>query len=324
MRRASAVAAVVALLPLLAGCTTPAPAAVPDVVVTFYPLAFLAEGIAGPGLRVATLVPPGTEPHDWEPSPRDIESVRGARVFVHNGAGLEPWAERLAAELPASVRVVEATHGLALHSGEAHADHGAHAEDGHGDEGGHAGEGDHAGQAGDEPDPHAWLDPFLYQQMATNVLQGLRAADPANASAYEARAADLHARLATLHDQFAQGLRDCRSREFLTTHAAFGYLADRYSLVQHSISGLSPEAEPTPARIREAVELARRINATHVFFETLVSPRVAQTIAKEVGAQTLVLNPVEGLTSEERATNQDYVSLMERNLANLRVALGCR
>jgi zinc transport system substrate-binding protein len=308
MRQAPVVA--VALLPLLAGCTAPAGAAVPDVVVTFYPLAFLAEGIAGPHLRVATLVPPGTEPHDWEPSPRDIESVRGARVFVHNGAGLEPWAERLAAELPPGVRVVEATHGLELHAGEDHADHDAPGED-------------HAAAEGEEVDPHAWLDPFLYQQMATNVLQGMRSADPGNASAYEVRAADVHARLAALHDMFAAGLRECRSRDILTTHAAFGYLADRYGITQHSISGLSPEAEPSPARIRDAVELARRLNATHIFFETLVSPRVAQTIAREVGAQTLVLNPIEGLTAEDRAANRDYVALQEQNLANLRLALGC-
>lgn len=306
MDRAPTLLALALALPLLAGCTTPGEAArAPDVAASFYPLGYLAERVAGGDLGVATLVPSGTEPHEWEPTPREVERTLKARVFVYNGAGFEPWAEALVQDLRASGRVVvEATQGLALREGGPEEDE------------------DHAG--GPARDPHAWLDPVLAKAMAANIAGAIVRADAANSTAHGERAAALRADLDALDARYRGGLEDCANRNILTTHAAFGYLAARYGFAQHSISGLSPEAEPSPAKIQEAVELARRLNITHIFFETLVSPRVAETIAREAGAQTLVLNPIEGLTPEERGEGKDYLDLAAQNLANLRLAMGCR
>ena len=310
-RRAAAFVLVLAL-PLLAGCTGPAQGPQPDVVATFYPLGWMAQRIAGEDLVVSTLVPSGVEPHDWEPTPREVERTSRAKVLVYNGAGLEPWVTSLLREVVAKGgRGIEATRGLDLHAAEAHGD--GHEEDGE----------DHAAEAGEAVDPHAWIDPVLAQAMVANLLEGLQAADPANAEAHAQRAAQLTANLQDLDRRYREGLADCARQDILTTHAAFGYLADRYGFRQHGISGLSPEAEPTPAALQEAVQLARRLNLSHIFFETLVSPRVAQTIAREAGAQTLVLNPLEGLTPEEQAAGLDYLDLAAQNLANLRLALGC-
>lgn len=300
-------------VPLLAGCTGPGEAAeAPPVVATFYPLAWMAQRIAGDDLRVGTLVPAGVEPHDWEPTPREVEGLLRARLLVYNGAGFEPWMPDLLPDFQAKGgRAVAATEGLPLHAAEAHDDHAGDAA------------GEHAAEQGDAVDPHAWLDPGLAPAMAQTILGALQAADPANATGHATRAAALQADLRQLDQDFRQGLADCRVRDILTTHAAFGYLADRYNFTQHAISGLSPEAEPSPAAIQEAVQRARRLNITHVFFETLVSPRVAQTIARELGAQTLVLNPIEGLTDEDRAEGRDYLALHRQNLANLRAAMRC-
>lgn len=296
MHRPAAIVALLAL-PLLAGCTGPGEAAAaPEVLATFYPLAWMAERIAGPDLRVGTLVPNGVEPHDWEPTPRVVEGLLRAKVLVYNGAGFEPWMGDLLPDFQAAGgRAVAATEGLALR----------------------------AAEAPEAVDPHAWMDPVLAQAMARNIRDALRTADPANASGYATRTAALEADLAALDADFRAGLAACRLRDVVTTHAAFGYLADRYHFTQHGLSGLSPEAEPSPAAIQEAVELARKLGVTHIFFETLVSPRVAQTIAREVGAQTLVLNPLEGLTDAERAGGQDYLGLHRQNLANLRTAMRC-
>lgn len=309
LRPAPALAALLAL-PLLAGCTAPQAAPAPDVVATFYPLAWMAGRIAGDDLAVATLVPAGVEPHDWEPTPREVERTSRAKVLVVNGAGLEPWAEGLAREVERKGgRAVAATEGLALRAAVAH--------DERGEEAGHAAE------AGEPVDPHAWIDPVLAQAMAANVLEALQAADPANTSAHAARGAALRADLGALDARYRAGLANCTKRDILTTHAAFGYLADRYGFQQHAIAGLSPEAEPTPAAVQEAVELARRLNLSYIFFESLVSPRVAEAIAREAGAHTLLLNPLEGLTPDDVAAGRDYLGLAGQNLANLRIALGC-
>lgn len=282
-------------------------------VATFYPLAFFAERIAGDNLAVATLVPAGTEPHDWEPRPSERVRVERASVFVYNGAGLEPWADEFVRDLTArGAVVVEATRGLALRE----ADRPHEGDPGQDETGTHE---EHEGTK----DPHVWLDPVLAQGVVENIRAGLARADPGNATAYGARATSFSAELAALHGEFERGLARCGNRNILTTHAAFGYLADRYDFLMHSVHGLTPEAEPSPAKIREMVNLARALNLTHVFFETLVSPRVAEVIADEVGAQVLVLNPIEGLTAEERAAGKTYFDLHRQNLANLRLAMRC-
>jgi zinc transport system substrate-binding protein len=164
-----------------------------------------------------------------------------------------------------------------------------------------------------EKDPHVWLDPVRYQQVAREIGNVLD-----HPSGPFAR------RLAKLNADFRAGLARCERREIVTSHEAFGYLADRYGLKQIAITGISPEAEPTPRALERVIEQVRASGATTVFSETLLSPRIAETVARETGARTAVLNPIEGLTERELGRGENYFSLMRENLATLRKALGCR
>lgn len=281
---------------LLAGCAQPADEPPADVLASFYPLAYLAEGIAGPDLRVGTLVPPGVEPHEYEPTPQDVKRAHEARVLLVQGARFESWVQTVAADAPRT-RLVVATSGLDLRTGP---------------------EG-----SGTAQDPHTWLDPLLFANMSRTVETALAEAFPERAEALHARAEALRADLARLDADFSQGLASCGTRVFITTHAAFGYLAARYNLTMVSLSGLDPEAEPDTGAIRGAVEAAREHNVTTIYFEELVSPRVAETVAREVGATTRVLSPVEGLLPSEAAQGASYETKMRENLASLREGLRC-
>jgi zinc transport system substrate-binding protein len=277
----------------------------PVALTSFYPLYFLTAAIAGDRMEVRNLVPAGAEPHDWEPGTRDTAALKGARVFAYNGAGFEAWAAKALDAAPSKTRVaIEATSGLSLLPPP-------------GEEG-----------AAFPNDPHVWLDPVLAKEMARKIADGLTQADPDGRAVYAQNLATLQGRLDRLDAGFKAGLGTCARKEIVTSHAAFGYLARRYGLEQIAVEGLAPDAEPTPARIAAVAETARARGATHIFFETLVSPRVAETIAREIGAQTLVLDPLEGLREEggqgPGQGQQDYFSVMNDNLANLRTALGCR
>ncbi|MSQ13067.1 MAG: ABC transporter substrate-binding protein [Dehalococcoidia bacterium] len=313
MRRVPALAALSALSPLLLGfalgaCSSNAPAAGTakvSVVTTIYPLEFLARRIGGDRVDVVNMVPPGVEPHDWEPSPKDIAAIQRAHVFIENGAGFEPWAARVVRDLPKSgPLVLQATDGLPLMP-PASSD---------GEE----------GVASGGLDPHVWLSLALFAFQAEQVKNALTKADPAGAQTYAANLDSLKAQLAALSDEMKRGLSSCAQNTIVTSHAAFGYLAKDLGLRQVFISGLSPEAEPSPARLRELIAEVKQLGVNYIFFETLVSPAVAKTLAREVGAKTLTLNPLEGLTSEEVQAGQDYLTVMRSNLQNLRLALECR
>jgi len=162
-------------------------------------------------------------------------------------------------------------------------------------------------------DPHVWLDPLLFARIGTKIGAALRR--PSSGFVADMRKLD---------QAYRNGLRDCKRREIVSSHAAFGYLAARYGLEQVAITGLAPESEPSPQQLAHVVEVVRRTHATTVFFETLVSPRLAETVAREVGARTAVLDPIEGLTPDEQKRGDDYLTLMRRNLVALRKALACR
>jgi zinc transport system substrate-binding protein len=263
----------------------------PLVVASFFPMYEFARQVAGDRAQVVSLVPTGVEPHDWEPSPQDITQVRRARLFVYNGAGLEPWAEKVKAEVDGkTTAVVSATAGISLAGG----------------------------------DPHVWLDPTLARIEVETIRAALTRLDPGGAEVYTAQAKAFAAKLDALDDRFAAGLRSCARREVVVSHAAFGYLTRRYRLEQVPVMGLAPEAEPSPAALAAIVRLARQRKVETVFFEPLVSRRLADTLAREVGARILVLNPIEGLTREEAAAGKGYLDLMAANLTNLREGLGCR
>lgn len=320
------------LLALAAGCgqsadpTGPPPPARPLVVATFYPLFEFARQVAGDRAEVTALVPSGVEPHDWEPAPADVARLQEARVFVYNGGGFEPWVDRLLGEvLPRDAVVVNATEGLPLVA----ADLPRH-EHGPGHHHGPAiaatprGPGAPLAAPGGALDPHAWLDPLLAAAQVERIREALTRADPAGSAVYADNAGQYAASLQALHGRFERGLAECARRQIVVSHAAFGYLARRYGLTQVPVMGLAPEAEPSPAEMARIVRFMRRERVRYVFFETLVSSKLAETLAREVQAKTLVLNPVEGLTAEEAAAGRGYVALMDANLENLRVGLGCR
>lgn len=301
MRRLS-MAGFVALLtlPLLLGaCAGVGSSGKPQVLTSFYPLYYLTAQIAGDRAEVKNLVPAGTEPHDWEPSARNVADIKKASVFVYNGAGFETWVPKTLDAAKNERRVViEATAGLSLASPP-------------------------PGAAAGEftSDPHIWLDPTLAKTIATNIAAGLTKADPDGKATYDRNLADLLMRLDRLDGAFKAGLAACDRKEIITSHAAFGYLARRYGLEQIAVEGLAPDSEPTPARIAAVTKIARERGATTIYFETLVSPRVSETIAREVGATTLTLDPLEGVQDEKVQT---YFTVMEENLRHLQTGLGCR
>jgi zinc transport system substrate-binding protein len=257
------------------------------VVGAFYPLAYAAEEIGRPAVRVRNLTPPGAEPHDVELSVRDVERVRSADVVLYLGQGFQPNLE--AAVEGAEGDVIDLLRDVALREGSPDEETTA--------------------------DPHVWLDPVRYGAMARRIGEALDQSQTAQ---------DFGRRLGTLDAEYEHGLADCRRREIVTSHAAFGYLAERYGLEQIAIGGLSPEAEPAAADVEQLVAEVRRHGATTVFYEPLVSSRLAETIAREADVETAVLNPIEGLTESELERGADYFTLMRANLETLRKALGCR
>ncbi|ASW56240.1 metal ABC transporter substrate-binding protein [Plantactinospora sp. KBS50] len=277
-----------------------------DVAAAFYPLQFVAERVGGDEVRVTALAQPGAEPHDLELTPRQVATVVDAELVVYL-RGFQPTVDEAVAQNAADrafdVATVEPLRDVA-------ADH----EDGADLAVAHEHEGI------DGKDPHVWLDPTRLATIADSLARRLAAIDPQHAAGYAARARDLRADLDALDREYADGLRTCQRRELVTSHEAFGYLAARYGLEQVGIAGLTPEQEPAPRRLAAVAEEAQAHGATTIFFETLVSPKVARTIAHEVGARTAVLDPIEG---QQPDATGDYLTVMRANLAALRTALGC-
>lgn len=279
-----------------------------EVLATFYPLYDFTRQVGGERVEVSCLIPNGVEPHHWEPSPGDIIAVKKADVLIYNGAGLEPWIDNVLRSIDLQKTVVVNTSAAVtlLPAGEHEAEeHRTCSEDGHGGY-----------------DPHIWLDPVNAQKQVEQIRDALIRVDPDGREYYETNAGSYLARLDALDRAFQETLAQAPQKEIVTTHAAFNYLCRRYGLKQVPIMGLSPEAEPGPAKMAEIIKLVKGKKIRYIFFETLVSPKVAEIIAAETGAGTMVLNPIAGLTPEESASGKDYVALMEQNLANLKVALG--
>ncbi|GGL17566.1 metal ABC transporter substrate-binding protein [Mangrovihabitans endophyticus] len=298
-----------ALLTLLtvAGCAATAPARGGGdgplrVVTAFYPLEYLARRIGGPAVTVTELTKPGAEPHDIELNPRQVGDIVDAGLVVYL-KGFQPAVDQ-AVEQEAADRAFDVGTVVDLLPLDAHDPHLP---------------GDEHAEAYGGLDPHVWLDPVRYAQIAAHLGERLAHADPAHATDYTARAAALGTDLDRLHADYAGRLQTCARREIVTSHTAFNYLARRYRLTEIGITGVTPEAEPAPRRLAEVAQQARDTGATTIFFETLVSPKVAQTIADEIGARTAVLDPLEG----QPAGDGDYFTVMRANLASLTQALGC-
>ncbi|GKQ36375.1 metal ABC transporter substrate-binding protein [Streptomyces sp. A012304] len=309
-----AVAAVTALgLGTLSACSSESAAAGNtdkfDVVASFYPMAFLAEQIGGDHVKVTSLTQPGQEPHDLEISAKQTAQLQksDAVLYLKN---LQPSVDDAVAQSEVKTKIDAAK----LTSLEEHGNEvGGHAAE-HDDEHGHEEEGG--------LDPHVWLDPVKYAEVAKGVGAAFEKADPDHAADYKKNTTALVAKLDALNTKFKDGLADTRTKVFITTHAAFGYLAERYGLTEEAISGLDPESEPSGARVKELEKMAKADGVTTVFYETLVSDKTAKTIAKDAGLKTDVLDPIEGITSKSRG--KDYIAVQEANLKALQTALGAK
>jgi zinc transport system substrate-binding protein len=280
-----------------------------NVVTTFYPLYYLAKEIGGTKAHVVNLIPAGVEPHDWTPKSKDLITASKAQLFLYNGAGLEGWVDDFlkGAGSGKSLKTVEASKGIGLIAG--------HSDEQGGDDGhGHA-------HDGLDVDPHTWVSPKSAIVMARNIHAAFVEADPANRAVYDEHFASLADRLKELDRKYEAGLANLTKRDIVVSHEAFGYLARDYRLNQIAIMGLSPEAEPRAQDLLGISKFVKEHDVKVIFFEELVSDRLAETLAKETGAETMVLNPLEGLTPEQEKAGEDYLSLMERNLQNLRKAL---
>ena len=287
------------------------------VAATFYPMVEFSMQVAGDHAEVTGLIPTGVEPHDWEPSAKDIVQLKEADIFVYNGI-VEEWAEDALKGAANDKRVVvEATHGMELMEGEAEEEH-EHADE-HEDD--HAEDHEEGHDHQHAIDPHVWLSPVLAQKQVKVIEEAFSKADPAHKEDYAKNAEAYITQLKELDQAYKTGLKDVKRKEFVTQHAAFAYLAKEYGLTQVPIAGLSPEQEPSPDKMADIIQFAKEKQVKTIFFETLVDPKVAQTIAKDLGAKTDVLNPLEGLTDEYRKNNQDYIAIMKKNLAALQKAL---
>jgi zinc transport system substrate-binding protein len=271
-----------------------------EVVAAFYPLEYVTKKVGGSHVAVTDLVKPGVEPHDLELNPRQVAAVSQAGLVVYL-KGFQPAVDQ-AVEGEAKDRALDAATVTPLLG-----DHTPI-------------EGGQAQQDETGADPHLWLDPTRLARVADAVAARLGKVDPDHAAEFTRHAAALRTELTALDAEYRTGLAHCTSRSIVTSHNAFGYLARRYGLTQIGITGLTPDTEPTAARLAEVARLAKREKVEVIFFETLVSPKIAETLAAEVGARAEVLDPIEGLKAGNGA---DYISVMRSNLATLRSALGC-
>ncbi|BCS53746.1 metal ABC transporter solute-binding protein, Zn/Mn family [Geobacter sp. SVR] len=308
----------VALLLIVAsGCSrreSAEPAGAPGrlrVVTTLFPLYDFARTIAGDKAEVKLLLPPGVEPHSFEPRPDDVVRIAKSGLFIYTNPYMEPWAATVLKSVDQQkLRVVDAGANVSYlkASGEAEAEH---------ERDGHA----HVGSL----DPHVWLDFENARKMVDTILAGFEVADPANAVYYRQNATGLKERLADLDKRYLAGLANCATRTFLHGgHFTFGYLAHRYGLRYSALSGLSSESEPSGARMSAMVQQIRKAGVHYLFAEELLSPRMSETLAAEAGVQVLKLHGVHNLGREEFQRGATFIGLMDENLVNLQKGLGCR
>ena len=269
------------------------------VTTSFYPLYFFVQSLGKDRVTVTNITPPGAEPHEYEPTAQDILTMNTSALLVLNGGGLEPWGASIQKNMQsAQTFVVVASKDLSLKTLR---------EDGK-----------------TFSDPHVWLSPPLAKQMVNAIASGLEAVDPVNASFYAQNADVLQAKLSALDAEFRSGLSECKQKEIVTSHTAFAYLASTYGLKQISIAGVSPDSEPSPAQLANIASFVKKNNVSTIFFEQLVSPKLSETLAREVGARTAVLDPLEGMTAIDEAQRKDYFTQMRSNLETLKKALVCQ
>jgi zinc transport system substrate-binding protein len=279
-----------------------------QVVTSFYPLAELARQIGGEYVVVKNLVPAGAEPHDFEPSPKDVLALNTADLVVVNGVGFEPWAEKVLPGIESKgVQVLDVSKFFPelLKPATVETDPSEDVEQHY------------------TYDPHFWLDPVMFITQANTIKNKLIEIDPEHKDEYTQHADAFIAELQSLNSEYSDGLKNCQLQEIVTNHAAFGYLAKRYNLTMLPISGLAPDSEPSAKRLGELTDLVKKDGVKVIFTENLVNKKISDTLAKEAGVQTMVLNPIEGLTDDQINAGENYISVMKQNLQSLRTALEC-
>lgn len=278
------------------------------IIASFYPLYEFSKNVGGDKAEVSSLIPIGIEPHDWDPSSGDILDLKEADLFIYNGGGFEPFVEQLidSGEY-GNVVFVESAKGIDLvksqHDEDAEEEHDEH---------------DY------EYDPHVWLDPILAKQQVTTIKNAMIQADPQNAQYYETNADAYNEKLDELDSTIKTELSSCNKDTFMPFHDAFTYFANRYGLKIFALSGVTPDSEVTAAEIKEFVDFVKENEITVIFAEELIDPRLAEVLADEAGVQVMILSPLEGITEEEIKAGKNYITKMEENLENLKVALGCQ
>ncbi len=269
-----------------------------QITASFYPMYFFASQIGGDKVQVYNITPASAEPHDYEPTTQDIARISRSNLVVLNGGKLEAWGDKIKDQLKGTnVLIVTAGQGLADRQ---------------------------LSENGNNiQDPHVWQNPLLAKKQVEAIEKGFEKIDPQDTMYFQANASKLYGELDQLDSEFKQGLSSCQKKDFVTSHAAFGYLATQYGINQVAISGVSPDQEPSSQKLAEITDLVKKQDIKIIFFESLVSPKLSQTIAQETGAQTMVLDPIEGLTQEDLNLGRNYLTVMRDNLSALQAALQC-
>lgn len=279
----------------------------PEIIASSYPLEQFASNIVGEQ-KVFSVVPVGMDPHDYEPTAQDIIKITNSKLLIYNGNGLEPWIKDfLSTEEGKEVMVMNISERLDFLEFEDDNTEGV-------------GEPAHEGKY----DPHFWLDPVNAIEITNLLAQELKSIYPDQIYEIEENAQRYISELKTLDEEYSGQLTECEQRKIVVSHEAFNYLAKRYNFEVVEISGISPESEPSAQKLSQVARLVKDEQIEYIFYETLIDPKLAQTIATETGASTLVLNPIENLTHQEREAGEDYLSIMRTNLNNLKLAMKCQ
>lgn len=276
-----------------------------NVVTTFYPMYDFTKNVAGDEAEVTLLLEAGTDTHGYEPSAKEVAAISDADVFVYNSEEMEVWVSSVLESIDTeNTVIVNASEGISLLESTEEDHHDENEEDHH-----------------HEVDPHIWLDPVLAQEEVTNIKEGLVAADPENEEIYETNATQYNEKLQALDQEFTNAFNDATNRVFVTQHAAFAYLADRYDLEQVSIAGISTEEEPSPAKLAELQDYINANDIHYIYYAETSSSKIAETLANETRTELEILNPIEGITTEDQEKGTDYIQLMKNNLAALQKSI---
>lgn len=286
------------------------------VVTSFYPMYDFTKEITADKADISVLTASGVEPHDYEPTAKDMAKIQDADVFIYNSNDMETWVKDVLSSIDTSkVTVIEASKGIELMSGEREEDHDHEVDDDHNHEGEEGHDHSHA------VDPHVWLDPVLAKKEVDNIKEGLIKADESNRDVYEKQTQVFQEQLDKLNEAFGDATKNAKEKKFVTQHMAFSYLAKRYGLTQIPISGLSPEIEPTPKELKKIEDLVKEENINVIYTESSASSKVAETIVSATGVELSVLNPLESLSKQDIANGENYISVMYQNLEHLKLSI---